>query len=160
MNTLSSLGFSLLINQPTRIFHYENSNNVSCSTIDHLITNISPAFTKAGILIADVSDHLPIFGLISLSPCTNPFRNTFRRFFHENKKDIFLKHLKENLNIDLNLDPNPLMDKILLALKDAINKTFPLKKVSRKQALKLLNPWMTNEICIEQKTRDALKKNG
>ena len=50
------------------------------------------------------------------------------------------------------------MDKILLALKDAINKTFPLKKVSRKQALKLLNLWMTSEIRKEQKTRDALKK--
>ena len=103
--------------------------------------------------------------ITSLSSASFPFHlvliplgTPLGRFFHENKKDIFLKHLKENLNIDLNLDPNPLMDKILLALKDAINKTFPLKKVSRKQALKLLNPWMTNEICNEQKTRDALKK--
>ena len=158
INTLSSLGFSVLINQPTRIFHYEGSNNVSCSTIDHLITNSSPAFSKAGILIADISDHLPIFGLMSLSSCTNPFKNTYRRFFHESKKDEFLKHLKENLNINTNIDPNPLMDKILLALKDAINKTFPLRRVSRKQALKLQNPWMTDEIRKEQKNRDKLKK--
>ena len=64
INTLSSLGFSLLINQPTRIFHNEGSNSVSCSTIDHLITNSSLDFTKTGILVADVSDHLPIFGLM------------------------------------------------------------------------------------------------
>ena len=65
VNTLSSLGFSLLINQPTRIFHYEGTDNVSCSTIDHIITNISSAFSKTGILIAEVSDHLPIFGIMS-----------------------------------------------------------------------------------------------
>ena len=77
VNTLSSLGFSLLINQPTRIFHYEGSDNVSCSTIDHIITNSGSAFTKSGILIAEVSDHLPIFGILSLSkPCSNPFKNT------------------------------------------------------------------------------------
>ena len=159
INTLSSLGFTTLINQPTRIFQYEGSDNVSCSTIDHLITNNSSAFTKTGILIADVSDHLPIFGLMSLSPCINPYRNTYRRFFHESKKDEFITFLNENLtNTNLNIDPNSLMDKILLLIKDAINKTFPLKKVSRKQAQMLLNPWMTNEIRKEQKTRDNLKK--
>ena len=67
INTLNSLGFSLLINQPTRIFHYEGSNTVSCCTIDHLITNCSSNFTKTGILLTDVSDHLSIFSLMSLS---------------------------------------------------------------------------------------------
>ena len=91
VNTLSSLGFSLLINQPTRIFHYEGSDNVSCSTIDHIITNSSSAFAKSGILIAEVSDHLPIFGIMSLSkPCTNPFKNVYRRYFLPSKKDEFI----------------------------------------------------------------------
>ena len=75
-NTLSSMGFSLLINQPTRIFHCEGSDNVSCSTIDHIITNSSSAFSKVGILIAEVSDHLPVFGIMSLSKRKNPFKNT------------------------------------------------------------------------------------
>ena len=161
MNTLSSLGFSLLINQPTRIFHNEGANTVSCSTIDHLITNSSSDFTKAGILIADVSDHLPIFGIMSLSKhCKNTYKNTYRRRFHESKKEKYLEHLKENLqNYDLNkLDPNSLMDRILLCIKDAINKTFPLRKISRKEAKKLLNPWMTKEILDEIKKRDKLKK--
>ena len=70
--------------------------------------------------------------------------------------------LKENLNeTDLDkLDPNSLMDRVLLCIKDAINTTFPLKKVSRKEAKKLQNPWMTKEILDEQKKRDALKKGG
>ena len=61
LNTINSAGFSTLINQPTRIFHYENTNSVSCSIIDHIITNNSSCFSKVGILIADISDHLPLF---------------------------------------------------------------------------------------------------
>lgn len=161
INTLSSCGFSVLINQPTRIFHYEGLNNVSCSTIDHLITNSASDFSKAGILIADVSDHLPLFGLMSLSKvCNNPYQNTYRRFFHDSLKETYLKRLKENIDKTdfTNLDPNPLLDKILWCIKDAINTTFPLRKVSRKEAKRLLNYWMTKEILKEQKKRDILKK--
>ena len=112
VNTLTSLGFSLLINQPTRIFHYEGTDNLSCSTIDHIITNSSSAFTKAGILIAEVSDHLPIFGIMTLSKHTNPFKNTFRRSYPESKKDDFCARLKENIeSSDLNLGPNLLLTK-------------------------------------------------
>ena len=50
------------------------------------------------------------------------------------------------------------MDKILLSTKDAIHVTFPFKKVSRKQAQMIINPWMTKEILEEQKSRDILKK--
>ena len=50
------------------------------------------------------------------------------------------------------------MDKLLLCIQDAINTTFPLKRVSRKQAKKLRNPWMTKEILNEIKNRDNLKK--
>ena len=130
MNFLNSLGFSLLINQPTRIFHYEGSDNVSCSSIDHIITNNSSAFTKTGILIAEVSDHLPVFGIMSLSkPCKNPFKNTFRRVFSENKKEQFVSKLKENLDYcDLNVGPNLLMDKILLSIKDATEKNISFEE--------------------------------
>ena len=37
INTLNSLGFSALINQPTRIYSFKGSNTVGCSTLDHLI---------------------------------------------------------------------------------------------------------------------------
>ena len=75
MNTLNSMGFTTTVNQPTRIFHYNDSNTLSCSTLDHLITNSTESFTKTGILLADISDHLPIFGLMTLSkPSTNPLK--------------------------------------------------------------------------------------
>ena len=88
VSTINSAGFSTLINQPTRIFYYETTNHVSCSTLDHIITNSSPMFSKSGILVADISDHLPVFGFISLTkPCiANRLKNTFRRNFQVSKK--------------------------------------------------------------------------
>ena len=55
-------------------------------------------------------------------------------------KRIYLKQLKENLNeTDLDkLDLNSLMDRVLLCIKDAIHSTFPLRKVSRKEAKKMV----------------------
>ena len=97
----------------------------SCSTIDHIITNSSPAFSKVGILIAEISDHLPIFGIMSLSKRKNPFKNTYRRLFHESKKDDFVLCLKNNLDSsDLNVGPNLLTDKILYQSKMQLNKHF------------------------------------
>ena len=43
-------------------------------------------------------------------------------------------------------------------MKDAIEQSFSWNKVSNKQAKKILNPWMTNEILDKQKLRDKLKK--
>ena len=160
VNTLNQIGFSLLINQPTRIFHNEGSDNVSCSTIDHIITNSSAAFTKVGVLISEVSDHLPIFGIMSLSKSfTNPFKNTYRRVFHESKKDDLVTRLKENVDKrDFNVGPNLMLERVLLSMQDSIENTFQFSKVSNKQAKNILNPWMTTEIREKQKLRDKLKK--
>ena len=60
--------------------------------------------------------------------------------------------LKNNLDsCDLNVGPNLLTDKILLSLKDAIEQTFPMRKVSNGQANEIENPWMTKEILKEQR---------
>jgi hypothetical protein len=162
INTIRSVGFSTLINQPTRIFYYEHSNAVSYSTLDHIITNNSSSFKKVGILIAEISDHLPIFGFMSLSKPSRmkSLQNTYRRFFHESKKDKFLKCLDEKLKtVDLNINPDPLANLIIKSTQEAIDETFPLKKVSKKRALNIINPWMTKEILREQCERDKFRKN-
>ena len=98
VNTISSAGFTTMVNQPTRIYHYENTNSVSCSTIDHMITNSSSNFSKVGILISDIADHLPVFGCMTLAkPCIKKNQKLFKRHFTENKKDAFLKCLEDKL---------------------------------------------------------------
>ena len=87
LKTVNSTGFSALINQPTRIFHYQTTNYLSCSTLDHIVTNTSPSFHKVGIITADISDHLPIFGFYSLSNKTPKSEKVLkpRRVFTEKK---------------------------------------------------------------------------
>ena len=156
INTLHAAGFSAHINQPTRIYHYENTNSVSCSTLDHIITNSGTNLLKTGILIAEVSDHLPVFGIMSLSkPCKNVLKNRYRRFFVESKKEKFLECLKNKLeNTNLNTDPNQTLDNIISSFTNTIETIFPLQEVSNNKAKSILNPWMTKAIMNERKKRD------
>ena len=81
--------------------------------------------------MTDVSDHLTIFGLVSLSnSCKNPYRNTYRRVFHESKKDAFLGKLKVNLEKDdlERLDPNLLTDKIIFLYSGCNQFYFSIEK--------------------------------
>ena len=89
IDILREAGFNALINQPTRIVKDENFNYVSCSTIDHIITNSSQNFTKTGILVSDVSDRLPIFGLLNCNPSGINKGPIYNPFFPESKKGTF-----------------------------------------------------------------------
>ena len=74
---------------------------------------------------------------MSLSKCTNPFKNTYRRCYPESKKDDFVARLKQNIDSsNFNVEPNLHLDRVLLSIKDAVEQTFPLRKVSNKQAKK------------------------
>ena len=97
---------------------------------------------------------------MSLSkPCTKKIENVYRRHFSDKKKYIFLECLERKLkNFDINKgDPNELLSELVRLTKEAIDSVFPLQKVSNKQALKISNPWMTNELIKQHKIRDRLK---
>ena len=157
-NVLNSVGYSTLINRPTRIFRNEGCSEVSSSCLDHIVSNDYDNFSNAGILISDVSDHLPIFGNIQIS---NPKQNlkdpVFKRSFPEHKKDKFLDLLTEEMT-DINFEncPNTIMSDIMKALQKVLDFVFPKKKMSRKRKKLLQNPWITKEILKKMKTRDKL----
>ena len=55
INTKFGMGFHPLITKPTRITSY------SATLIDNIFTNNSEFRAKSGIIITDISDHLPVF---------------------------------------------------------------------------------------------------
>ena len=55
VNEINSSGFFFLINKPTRI------TSTSVTTLDHIYSNSLQKISVSGILISDVSDHLPTF---------------------------------------------------------------------------------------------------
>ena len=56
MNSSTSYSFHPIIDQPTRIYITPTSSTL----IDNILTN-NDSITSAGILNADISDHLPLF---------------------------------------------------------------------------------------------------
>ena len=57
VDTMFSLGLYPLIDKPTRIIAY------SATLIDHIFTNELDSTVSSGLLINDISDHLPIFAI-------------------------------------------------------------------------------------------------
>ena len=74
--------------------------------------------------------------------------------FQQNWTELNWKKLND-FNFDLSA--NQMMDNFLLLMKNTIDEICPLKKVSRKQAQLIHNPWMTKEILKEINIRDKLK---
>ena len=155
---LNSVGFSPLINKPTRVFRAEGCSQVSSSCLDHILTNDYENFSDAGILISDVSDHLPIFGNLQVSnPKQNLKEKISKRSFPEHKKDRFVQLLTEELsNLDFQECANTIMTKIMNALQKVLDSIFPMKNLSRKRKKLLQNPWITKEILKVMKIRDKL----
>ena len=82
------LGYKPLINKPTRITAYLST------LIDNIFTNKLDLKHRSGVVIADISDHLPII-INSLSMKNlqiNSFRSHKRNMLH---KDKFIDELKK-----------------------------------------------------------------
>ena len=74
LEMLYSRGLYPLITKPTRI-------TSTCSTlIDHIFTNILESKTKSGVLINDISDHLPVFLV---------YNNNYKREKREKRESTF-----------------------------------------------------------------------
>ena len=87
VNKMFSLGYKPLINKPTRITAY------SSTLIDNIFTNELDLKHRSGVVIDDISDHLPII-INSLSIKNlqiNSFRSHKRNMLH---KDKFIDELK------------------------------------------------------------------
>ena len=64
LETMYSIGLYPLVDRPTRI------SNHSFSPIDNIFTNVTNHKVASGILVSDITDHLPIFVF-----CTYPNPN-------------------------------------------------------------------------------------
>ena len=70
---LLGLDIKNLISRPTRI------TNTTETIIDHILTNLSYDSVRAGIVVSDITDHLPVFVFFNLPVKQKYFRPTFFR---------------------------------------------------------------------------------
>ena len=80
IDMMFSLGMFPLISKPSRI------TDVSATLIDNIFTNELTCTTTSGLLINDISDHLPVFAKCRYS-CINRQVNKIRRLARTLYKD-------------------------------------------------------------------------
>ena len=120
--------FYSLINKPT---HFTNS---SATILDQIWTNSLSISVKSGILVHQISDHLPVLINTDLKhkEVTNKPKST--TFFSQNNCCCFIQYLSEtDIEPILNTnDPNLAYNLFMNIHSTAFNKFFPIKQINTK----------------------------
>ena len=110
----------------------------SASLVDHLYTNDPVNKFTPGIIVTDMSDHLPLFLKVStLNPSQNNNANRMIRDWKNFNKDAFRKELKTKLTLfssnTQNLDPNAKFNRFMKIADTVVNKYLPLRPCTNKE---------------------------
>jgi len=155
---LLSNSFIPKITFPTRI------TNSSSTLIDNIFVKLSENFssTTAGILLVNISDHLPCFvSLDYLQLKSNVCKyvktwSTSEKAFLNFKNEIAVKCTPDLFNTCQTSDPNENYEKLEQTLRAAHEKHIPVKFVKYNKHKHKLTKWITNGILSSIKFRDKL----
>ena len=155
-----SLGFIPSITLPTRL------TDTSVTLIDNVFTNnIISNRHISGILLSDMSDHLPYFYCIDIN-ILEPSKFTsdkYKRNFNESNihklfNELNSKNLKNLLHKNIDIDPNINYNILENVLSDALHKHIPLKKIKFGKYKDKNSSWITDGILKSIKFRDNMYK--
>lgn len=152
---LLSNGYIPKISFPTRLTHRRGT------LIDNFLVKISDNFSKttSGIILNDISDHLPYFVCLDYLSCRKE-PSKFVKVKSQCSQD-FLNYLR-NIDVMTSLDtsPNANPDKNYEAFKkildNGINKYFPVKILKFDKYKHRKCPWVTKGILVAIKRRDSM----
>ena len=148
-----SNGFLPLINKPTRVTKY------SATIIDNIITNdIVNVSHIQGLLLADISDHFPIFIIHKNIKESNPDITFQKRVITYKSLSAFRTSLEQHSfqSITSLGDINDASSLFCSELRSMYEKHFPLKSFKRKYSLK--KPWLTEGLKQSIRTKNLLFK--
>jgi len=144
LQLLSSYSLLPTIGVPTR------TTGQSSTIIDNIFTNNWDPF-QSGTILADLSDHFPIF--VSQPIKIKHFGKTnnmvsFYNFCEKNLNKLIEALYGENwLEVTSNVDPNNAFNKFLYILNKYFKKFCPLTR-KKKKNFKTNKPWITQKIKI------------
>ena len=141
--------FLPLISMPTRITAH------SATLIDNIFTNHLTQNLFSGIIINDLSDHLPVFVYVFTEtppPCKSAEKIILRDLGNSNITK-FRSHLT-NVNWE-NLSNQDIDDAFQCEFSRLYDLSFPPKSVRTKNSNKPLTPWMTRGLltCVRKKNK-------
>ena len=152
IDQLYSLGLHPLITRPTRITSH------SKTLIDNIFTTNLSSIIQCGLIINDMSDHLPIFQITECThfKCSKVVSNR-RRIVNDQKLNVLMNKLKEtNWNkILCSEDVNEMYNTFTDNLTKIYNTVCPIvnQKTINKQTDK---PWMTSSLKQACKKKNLL----
>ena len=144
-----------LITKPTCL----TSN--TASLIDNIFTNNLTCLTNNGLIVNDLSDHLPIFSLGFSNVSKTPKKReciVIRDFKSEHVENFcsMLDHVDWG-NLDRS-SVNSAYDSFLNTFSELYNSSFPVKVIQRKRLKTFRNPWLTKGIMKSINTKSKLYK--
>ena len=154
LDIMFSRSFYPLISRPTRI----TSN--TATVIDNIFTNDPNNCSASGLLFTDISDHLPIFTILS-DHCKNTSKNIYVTFHDKNANNMAaFKAELQTVNWDDvtgHNDPNSAYETFLSKYVASYNKSFPLKKVKARNG-HLNKTWLSKGLLKSIKRKNILYK--
>ena len=153
LHTMHSFGYYPHIDKPTRI------DSHSSTLIDNIFSNILNRDTTSGLLISDISDHLPVFLLCDndipkeITPNSTMFRNESPNNIESFKSDLAIE---EWLDVFHESNSNIAYTNFNKKLQTYYEKNFPLISPVKKKKAKM--PWITKALLRSIHTRNKLYK--
>ena len=142
MDGLYSCTFFPLITLPSRITSH------SATLIDNIFTNhLTHNYLRAGLLLSDISDHLPAFSICPNSD-NGPVKSRSEAVFVRDKSSANMDKFLENLqNVNwshLNgyADPQQCYSSFVNKYTKIYDNCFPFKKIKRSER-RLNKPWIS-----------------
>ena len=159
IESLFAFGFLPMITKPTRITAH------SATLIDNIFTNNTTVSSKNGLIISDISDHLPIYSLVCGDSCLRKdsdkyitVRDTSERRVNE------FRHKLENTNwdifdqaTDVN-DPNTAYNIFIEKFTGLFDTCFPFKTIKGKALNSFRKPWLTKGLLRSINRKNSLYK--
>ena len=150
-----------LITRSTRITDH------SATLFDHIYTNNIQKPVQPGIILSDLSDHLPTFVMIK-STCLKQKHSsiTLRHNYKILDRSTFMQEIKDALDmLPVNIgNPCQVVDNIHSIFNDTMQKHTPLQPLSRNRRKLLNKPWITQALykSIKEKNKiyRSFVKNG
>ena len=152
LNNLFSFGLYPVIHRPSRITSYTST------LIDNILTNDVNRKLFSGLVISDVTDHLPIF-CIAISENKNEkcFTQKTSKYTINDKTIGKLKNDLSNIdwsnNIMLNSDVNSAYNVFTNIINNAFVKNCPVKVISKTEKNIPMKPWINQTLlnCCKKK---------
>ena len=126
LDYMYSFGLYRLITKPSRI------TDITATLIDKIFTNELQFQVNSGLLITDISDHLPVFAICGnqfVCRCATP--SQYRRIINASTTDKLIAELNQRTwpNVIGTLYVNLSYNNVVCEFRDLLNKHCPVKRV-------------------------------